>query len=171
MPLTGASPINQIAYVVKSLDEAIVWWNDVMHIGPFLTLRDLVFDESDYRGQAMPITYSAAISYSGDVIVELIEPKGPSIFEEYLAAGKNGVQHICVFTEDFRATAEAAEANGAKRLQGGRIGGGVLGYYAMGGDQSVVLEIAQLTPESLALFDSVRRAALVWDGTTRIFQP
>lgn len=170
MPLNSAGSVNQMAYVVESLESAVCWWNDVMGVGPFLMLRDLVFDQSDFRGKEMPITYSAAIAYSGDIMIELIEPKGPSIFEEYRRAGKSGVQHICVFTDDFAATVQDVGQRGGKRLQGGRIAGGILGYYDMGGDQGVVLEIAQLAPEGLALFAAVRDAARDWDGKTRFFQ-
>lgn len=171
MRLANATSINQIAYVVDSLEDGVAWWNDVMGVGPFLLLKDLAFDQSDYRGQEMAITYHAAVAYSGDLIVELIQPNGPSIFDDYRKAGKNGVQHICVFTDDFAATVADAERRGAKRLQGGSIGGGLLGYYDMGGDQSVVLEIAQLAPEGLALFAAVREAGRTWDGKTRYFVP
>lgn len=166
MKLPHTSSINQIAYVVPNIDEAVKWWAEVMGVGPFLALRDLKFETSDYMGREQPITYSAAVAYSGDLNVELIEPIGPSIFADWLAAGRSGVQHICVFTDDFAATVAEAEARGAKRLQGGTIGGGTLGYYDMVGDQSVILEIAQLTPISLGLFDMVKQASADWDGET-----
>lgn len=166
MKLPSVTAINQIAYVVPSIDDAAKWWAEVMGVGPFLALRDLEFEKSDYLGEERPITYSAAIAYSGGLNVELIEPKGPSIFADWLAAGRSGVQHICVFTDDFAATVAEAEARGAKRLQGGTIGGGTLGYYDMTGDQSVILEIASLTPMSLSLFNMVRQAGADWDGKT-----
>ena len=166
MKLPHAGAINQIAYVVPSIDEAAKWWAEVMGVGPFLALRDLEFETSDYLGEERPITYSAAIAYSGGLNVELIEPKGPSIFADWLAEGRSGVQHICVFTDDFASTAAEAEARGAKRLQGGTIGGGTLGYYDMTGDRSVILEIAQLSPMSLGMFDMVRQAGADWDGKT-----
>lgn len=167
--LTGATPVNQIAFVVDNLDDGIAWWTTVMGVGPFLVLRDLVYDESDLHGQDAPISLSAAIAYSGDITIELIEPKGQSIFEEYRQAGKNGMHHTCVFTDDFAATEADVIARGGKRLQGGRIGGGIIGYYDMGGDQGVILEIAQLAEPSKALFAAVREAAKAWDGREPLF--
>lgn len=164
--LPHTSSINQIAYVVPSINEAAKWWAEVMGVGPFLALRDLEFETSDYLGKERPVTYSAAIAYSGDLNIELIEPIGPSIFADWLAEGRSGVQHICVFTDDFAATVAEAEARGAKRLQGGTIGGGTLGYYDMTGDQSVILEIAQLAPTSYGMFDMVKQACAAWDGET-----
>lgn len=171
MGLPAATSINQLAYVVKDLDEAIVWWNDVMGVGPFVVLRDLPFESSDYRGQDVALSYGAAIAFSGEVMVELIQPYGPSIFDEYLKAGKNGVQHICVFTDDFDATVSAIEARGARRLQGGRIMGGIIGYYEMGGDQAVILEVAQLAPDGKAMFAALKEAGRNWDGKTRHWLP
>lgn len=166
MKIPHAGAINQIAYVVPDIDAAVRWWAEVMGVGPFLALRDLEFETSDYKGQDRPVTYSAAIAYSGDLNVELIEPKGPSIFADWLEEGRQGVQHICVFTQDFDATVAEMTRRGATRLQGGKIGGGSLGYYDMTGDQSVILEIAQLTPISLGLFDMVKNACANWDGET-----
>lgn len=171
MTFHSATSINQIAYVVDNLETSVAWWNDVMGVGPFLSLRGLEFDSSDYRGKSMPIRYSAALAFSGDLIVELIEPSGPSIFEEYRAAGKTGVQHICVFSEDFEATVRDVESRGGRRLQGGQINGGYLGYYEMGGDQGIILEVAQLAPAAQALFSAVRDAAKKWNGKTRYFTP
>lgn len=71
-----------------------------------------------------------------------------------------------MFTQDFDATVAEMTRRGATRLQGGKIGGGSLGYYDMTGDQSVILEIAQLTPISLGLFDMVKNACANWDGET-----
>jgi hypothetical protein len=162
--LPHASAINQIAYVVPSIDAAVNWWSRVMGVGPFLVMRDLVFDRSDYLGEVRPVTYSAAISYSGDLNIELIEPSGPSIFADWQKGGKTGVQHICVFTENFAATEAAVRARGGRRIQGGEIGGGFIAYYDMSDDQSVVLELAQLAPAALAMFAAVRNACANWDG-------
>jgi len=166
MKLPHASAINQIAYVVADIDEAVKWWTSVMGVGPFLVLRDIVFERADYLGKDMPVTYSAAVAYSGDVTVELIEPKGTSIFNDWLNEGRNGVQHICVFTDDFAATAAEVVARGGRRLQGGDVGGGFIGYYEMGGAQSVILEIAQLAPAGKAMFEFIRKSCAEWDGKT-----
>lgn len=167
--LTGATPFNQIAFVVDDVDEGVAWWTSVMGIGPFLMLRDLEYEKSDLHGKDMILGLHAAIAYSGDITIELIQPKGPSIFEEFRQAGGKGMHHTCVFTDDFAATEADVLARGGKRLQGGRINGGTIGYYDMGGDQDVILEVAQLPPEAQALFGAVRDAAKTWDGTDPYF--
>lgn len=162
--LTGATPVNQIAFVVDDLDEGVAWWTSVMGVGPFLMLRDLAYDVSDLHGKDMILGLHAAIAYVGDITIELIQPKGPSIFEEFRQAGGKGMHHTCVFTDDFAATEADVLARGGKRLQGGKISGGTIGYYDMGGDQGLILEIAQIPEASKALFAAVRDAAKTWDG-------
>ena len=162
--LAGATPVNQIAYVVDDLDKGVEWWTTVMGVGPFLVLRDLAYDESDLHGKSMILGLHAAIAYQGDITIELIQPKGPSIFEEYRQAGGKGMHHTCVFTDDFAATEADVVARGGRRVQGGRIGGGEIGYYEMGGDQDVILEIACLNAPSKAMFAALRDAAKSWDG-------
>lgn len=167
MKLPHATALNQIAYVTHDIEASITWWIEKMGVGPFLLLRDIVFDRSDYLGKTRPVTYSAAVSYSGDLCVELIEPNGPSIFHDWLTAGRTGVQHLCVFTDDFQSTAAAIEAKGGKRIQGGLISGGEIAFFAMGDDQDIILEVAQLSPESQRMFDAVKAAATNWDGNQR----
>ncbi|WP_336968223.1 VOC family protein [Sphingobium aromaticiconvertens] len=163
-PIAGATPFNQIAYVVDDLDAGVKWWTEVMGVGPFMMLRDLVYDESDLHGESMILGLHAAIAYSGDINIELIQPVGRSIFAEWREAGREGMHHTCVFTDDFAATEKDVLARGGKRLQGGRISGGIIGYYAMGGDQGVILEVAQLGEGATALFGALRHAARTWDG-------
>lgn len=167
--IAGATPLNQIAYVVDDLDAGIRWWTEVMGVGPFMALRDLVYDESDLHGESMILRLHAAMAYTGETMIELIQAVGPSIFEEWRSAGGKGMHHTCVFTDDFAATEKDVLARGGQRIQGGLIGGGIIGYYAMGGDQEVILEVAQLAEPSRALFIALRDAARDWDGQDAYF--
>lgn len=54
MKIPHAGAINQIAYVVPDIDVAVRWWAEVMGVGPFLALRDLEFETSDYKGRIAP---------------------------------------------------------------------------------------------------------------------
>lgn len=168
--LSAASGINQIAYVTRDLEASITWWIKTMGVGPFMVLRDIAFDQSDYRGDTRPVTYSAAVSYSGDTCIELIEPNGPSIFSDWLAQGRTGVQHLCVFSSDFEKTADDLMARGAQRIQGGQIGEDKLAYFSLAGEHEIIIEVACLSPEVNAMFDAVKTAARAWDGKQRYFE-
>lgn len=161
-------PINQNAFIVTSMDAGIDYWTRVMQIGPFFRFPKLVFAQADYRGQPQVPDFEAAIAYSGDLMIELIKPNGPSIFKEFLDAGGAGVQHFAAFTDDLKAASSAIETRGGKRVQGGSFAdGSSIAYFDMGGPQPSILEIACLKPEVLGLFSAIKAAAAAWDGTTR----
>jgi methylmalonyl-CoA/ethylmalonyl-CoA epimerase len=163
------SRINQIAYMVPDLHAAIDWWTQVMGVGPFFIFPPFDVVKGDYRGQAHIAEFGAAIAYSGDVMVELIEPRGPSIFQEFLADGKKGVHHLCVFTDDLAEAQAWIVARGGTRLQGATFAdGSTLAYYAMDADETVILEVAQLQPQVQGLFAAIEQAGASWDGMTKI---
>lgn len=141
-------------------------------VGPFFIFPTFDVAKGDYRGQSHIAEFGAAIAYSGDLMVELIEPRGPSIFQEFLADGKTGVHHLCVFTEDLAETEQWIAQRGGTRLQGATFAdGSTLAYFAMDPAETVILEVAQLKPEVQGLFAAIQQAGAEWDGVTKIFSP
>jgi len=168
MTHTIRTPLNQTAFVTEDMEAAIDFWTGTMGVGPFFVFPPLEPVKGDYRGDGKPVSHRAAIAYSGDLIVELIVPEGPSIFQEFLDRGGKGVQHLAAFADDMTAARAEIEAKGGKRLQGSTFpDGSEVAYFAMTPDESIVLEIAVLKPESLALFDAIKAAGAVWDGRQR----
>lgn len=164
-------PINQIAFVVSDFEPAIDHWNQVMGVGPFYKFPKIEFVGSDYRGQSLLLDYEAVIGFSGDLMIEFIKPNGPSIFKEFLDQGRKGVQHLCVFTDDFATASADIEARGGKRVQGGHFAdGSCLAYFDMGGPEPSILEVAYLQPGVYTLFTTLRDAAANWDGNTRTIE-
>jgi catechol 2,3-dioxygenase-like lactoylglutathione lyase family enzyme len=160
--------LNQMAFVVPDISAAIDFWTGTMGVGPFFVFPELTAERADYRGQDYIYRFGAAIAYSGDLNIELIEPRGPSIFDDFLKAGGKGAHHTCRFVTDMATAQAELEARGATRLQGACFGpGSEVAYFDMTGDESIILELAQLPSESLALFDAVREAGNAWDGKTR----
>lgn len=163
---------NQVAYMVPDLSAAIDWWTEAMGVGPFFVFPPFDIVRGDYRGQPHKNDFGAAIAYSGEIMVELIEPRSPSIFQEFLADGNKGVHHLCAFGDDMAAAQAWIEARGGRRLQGAAFAdGSEVAYFAMKDDESVVLEIGVLKPEVLGLFDAIKAAGANWDGKTKLFDP
>jgi catechol 2,3-dioxygenase-like lactoylglutathione lyase family enzyme len=162
------TPLNQTAFVTTDMDAAIDFWTGTMGVGPFFVFPPLVPVKGDYRGKGDPVSYRAAVAYSGELIVELIVPEGPSIFQEFLDRGRKGVQHLAAFADDMAAARAEIEAKGGRRLQGSTFGdGSEVAYFAMTPDESIILEIAVLKPESLGLFAAIKAAGAAWDGKQR----
>lgn len=160
--------INQIAYMVEDIEAAIDWWTSVMGVGPFFVFPGFDMVRGDYRGMEHQAQFGAAIAYSGDLMVELIEPRGPSIFQEFLADNRIGVHHLCAFTDSMEQTEAWVKQHGGARLQGAMFGdGSQVAYFAMDPDEKLILEIAALTPAVRGMFDAIRDAGANWDGKSR----
>jgi Glyoxalase/Bleomycin resistance protein/Dioxygenase superfamily len=160
-------PINQNAFIVSSIDAGISYWTRTMQVGPFFKFPKIVFEAADYRGRAHVPEFDAAIAYSGDLMIELIRPRGPSIFQEFLDSGRTGVHHLAAFADDAEAAAAAIEGRGGRRVQGGRFAdGSSVAYFDMGGPEPSVLEIACLRPAVLGLFSAIKAAGAAWDGAS-----
>jgi hypothetical protein len=161
-------PIIQNAFIVPDIDVAIDYWTRVMRVGPFFKFPKIEFSEADFRGKSQVPNFEAAIAYSGDLNIELIKPKGPSIFKEFLDGERKGVHHVAAFTDDMQAAQAAIVAVGGKRVQGGTvIDGSQIAYFEMGGAENVVLEIAYLLPPAVGLFAAVKQAGASWDGIAK----
>jgi hypothetical protein len=161
-------PINQNAFIVTDVEAGIDYWTRTMRVGPFFKFPKIIFAEADYRGRRHTPDFEAAIAYSGELMIELIKPNGPSIFKEFLDAGRKGVQHFAVFADDLAVAAAAIEARGGKRVQGGSFAdGSAIAYFDMGGPEPSILEVACLKSGPLALFGAIRAAGAAWDGTSR----
>jgi Glyoxalase/Bleomycin resistance protein/Dioxygenase superfamily len=159
-------PINQNAFVVARLDEGIAFWTRTMRVGPFFKFPKIEYARSDYRGRPQPIEAAVAIAYSGELMIELIEPQGASIFQEFLDKGCTGLHHIAVLADDMRLAGVDLESRGARRVQGGCVKeGSCVAYFEVPGLEPV-LEVACLKPDVLALFEIVKKAGAEWDGTT-----
>lgn len=168
MTANRPGPLNQMAFVVPAMQAGIDFWTGTMGVGPFFVFPELHAEKADYRGQDYIYQFGAAIAYSGNINIELIEPRGPSIFDDFLRAGGQGMHHTCRFVEDMASAQAELEALGGKRIQGARFGpGSEVAYFDMSGDEAVILELAQLPAQSRALFDAVKAAGANWDGRTK----
>lgn len=161
-------PMNQTAFIVTNLEAAIDWWTSTMQVGPFFIFPTLVPVKGDYRGTSHVPDIRAAIGYSGELMIELIEPHNASIFQEFLAREGKGMQHFSAFADDMEIAQASIEARGGKRIQGTTYeDGSQVAYFAMTPDETIILEIAALQPAALAIFDAIKAAGASWDGVTK----
>ena len=91
--------ISQIGYVVRDLDAATGHWAGRLGVGPWFKVDPFPVRNFLYRGQPSASTWALALSYSGQVQIELIQPTNdePSMYRDFLQAGHQGVQHLCGF--------------------------------------------------------------------------
>lgn len=125
-----------------------------------------------YRGVPSDARMSVGIAYAGDLQIELIEPTNdaPSMYRDFLAAGHEGLQHICYGTSNFQADYDKALELGYVVGQEGCVGGeqGRFAYFDTQTHPGTVLELSDHGGPKKAIFDFMRKTAATWDGSRPI---
>jgi hypothetical protein len=161
--LPGA--VRQLGHVVPDIDEAISTWLS-LGVGPWFVMRDIVRQDSYFRGVPCPARLSLALANSGPMQIELIEPRDdvPNLQLEFLQGGRQGFHHIAYWTEDFDAVLAAAVARGWGIAQ---TSGGRSAYFEFPGAVVPFVEVMELNARTTWLADTVLEAAANWDGRTQ----
>jgi hypothetical protein len=160
--------IAQIGYVVEDIHASMDEW--VRHgVGPWFYIDNVVTDFFRYRGSDSDMKMSVAIANSGDIQIELIQPRNdaPSVYKDFLDSGRQGAQHIAYWSTTFQELYDTALAAGYTVAQEGSIGGeqGRFAYLDTEFDQGTMIEISDVSGPKGQMFAYVRDVAASWDGT------
>lgn len=163
----GYGPIRQLGYVVRDLEAAMAVWADKLRVGPWFHNPRLPLDEYRFRGVAydgMDMGY--ALANSGDMQIELIQQRcdTPSLYREFLDRHGEGLQHVCVWPEDYDAMHARARANGLVPAQEGRVAAIRFAYFEDVAGGGTSLEMSEMMPMRLPGIERIRAAAQQWDG-------
>jgi hypothetical protein len=167
--LVGLGPIIQLGYVVTDLPAAIDRWADLFGAGPFFLFENVEFPEWRYRGVATPTPLDIAAGQLGEMVIELILPRGdgPSAYRDSFAAGTGGLHHFGVLANDPDAAARHFAP--ATPITSACTGAGTrFEYYDARTDLGAMVEIIEAGPDVRELFAMIGGAAKNWDGTDRI---
>jgi len=158
--------MRQVGIVVRDIDKAMRHWVEVCGVGPWFYAERLPLTAFRYRGELHDIHISAALANSGDVQLELIQQRDavPSMYQEFLRAGREGMQHWSSWPVNYRELLDRALANGWTIGQEGESARGPFVYFQNEGHPGTVIEMAEATPTRMRIFDQVREAARNWDG-------
>ncbi len=159
--------MRQVGIVVRDLDATMRHWVDVCGVGPWFHTDRLAFSSFTYRGQRHDgIHVSAAFANSGDVQIELLQQRcdTPSMYRDFLAAGREGVQHWSSWPVNYRELYDRAIAAGYEVGQEGTSNRGPFVYFLREGHAGSVIEMAEMTPARSRIFGLIREAARGWDG-------
>lgn len=159
--------MRQIGIVVRDIDAALKHWIEVCGVGPWFYGDKLALTSFTYRGKRYDdIHVSVAFANSGDVQVELIQQRcqTPSMYLDFLAKGREGVQHWSSWPENYDDIYERAKREGFEVGQEGSSNRGRFVYFWKEAHAGTVIEMAEMTPMRRKTFDFVREAARGWDG-------
>ena len=106
---------------------------------------------------------SVAFANSGDLQIELIQQRNdaPSLYKDFLDAGREGLQHVAYWTRDYQTLYERALSLGYTVGHEGRIGGeqGRFAYFDTEGHPGTVIELSDVSGGKGKFFEHIRRAA------------
>ncbi len=164
--------VSQIAYVVENMDVALSYWVDVVQAGPFFVFEHAKLENQVYREQPSNIDVTLAVANSGDTQIELIycEDNRPSVYREFLDAGKTGVHHVGIMPKDYDSAIRRYKELGYDVAFACSIAGTDLVYLDTVAALGHFTELWERSDSFLAFQRSVREAAYNWDGTDPIRQ-
>ena len=158
-------PVRQFGFVVPDLDAAIEPWLTV-GVGPWFTLRDINQGQGTYLGEPNAPTLSIGFANTGDMQLELIEPAADgerSAARDFLDAGREGLQHLAWWTEDFDGTVGEIEWPLVQESTAGGVAH--FAYFDPGRPDGLLVEVMELNDATNWLVDTVRSGAEGWDGS------
>jgi hypothetical protein len=165
--------IRQIAFVAENIDQAMRYWSETLGVGPFFIKRRVALRDFKYRGRAAPPPeISIALANSGALQIELIaqHDERPSIYRDFLAGGRRGLQHVSSWLTraEFDRRKAALLARGLTLAQEATIvsSGVRLAYFATDNmPDGTIFEIADLMePGQRERIQFICDQAAAWDG-------
>ncbi len=160
----------QLSMVVKDIDAAAHMWAEQLGVGPWILFENAMEGRRFvHRGQDSDVQMSLAMTYAGETQFELIEQTNdaPSPYREFLDAGREGVQHVEFWPDDYAASCLAFEQAGFEEISviyqpdGSKNGS----YFASPASVGVVVAVIPMTPFRHSYMSVIERLAATWDGT------
>lgn len=174
--------ITKFCFVTHDLEKAVQQWAEGVKAGPFYVMASAAgfFGERSYRGAPARDDFKAALGFSGNVLIEFIEPTNdePSVFQEVLRTkGDMAVHHVY---PDMRPLSAAEydsmrdrylELGYVAALDSAMPGGGRCIHFDASEQLGMYVELMQCSPDVYASFDKMRAAHASWDGDRPCREP
>jgi hypothetical protein len=160
-------PVAQNGYVVHDIEASMDGWLE-LGVGPWFYFGSVRMDWFRHRGADSPAEVTIALANSGDLQFELIQQRNdaPSMYREFLDSGREGLQHIAYWTQDYQDLYDRAAELGFTVGHEGCIGGerGRFAYLEHERAPGTVVEISDVSGPKGPFFAHVREVAATWDG-------
>lgn len=166
--------IRQLGYVVHDIEAAMEYWSRTLGVGPWFYNPRVPIENYRYNGEAHVPHNSVALANSGFVQVELIQTRNdvPSMYRDFLQAGRTGLQHVAYWTNSYDADLERLLRQGFKPVMSGEVGqNGRFVYFDTEYHPGTVIELSEVAGPKGKMFDLIRAASESWDGVTDPVRP
>ena len=156
-----------MAFIVKDLPQAMQRYTDIFGAGPWnffdrVPVRDLL-----YRGKPTPVNIHLAVTYAGDMQIELIQQIDdlPSVYLEVVETRGYGLHHCGVATQNFDAELARYQALGYECASSAvTIFGTRAAYLDSRRDLPYMIELVELNAALEEAFGQMRQTSITWDG-------
>jgi methylmalonyl-CoA/ethylmalonyl-CoA epimerase len=161
------SHFSQVAWVVNDIQQATKFFHDVVGINHFVKLENLSAKELEgtYYGKPADFVFHLYMGYSGDSLIELIEPvSGQSIFQDYLDKnGQAGIQHIAytVPVDDLERSIAEFAGKGYPVITSLNLPVAHVVFFDTTKEIGVVTEVIGLTEAGVDFVAELKSAAMV----------
>ena len=166
-PLLG--PATQLGFVVRDVEAAMRHWIDVFGVGPFICMEHGTSQPPPVtymRGEPVSVELKLGFAFMGEVQIELIEQRNdaPSPYTEFLAAGREGLQHLGFWMHDHAQATRVVEGAGYKPVYEIRVAGQDLPivYYDSPAVYGPMLEL--VPPKWRRSREAIRKMTGDWIG-------
>lgn len=140
-----------LGIVVRNLESAVKIYREELGYGPFELGDGAFFDDKMINGKTGPGLPMKTAIYRGDNYeIELIEPTGPSVYQDFLDFRGPGVHHVVLKTEEsFQDVVEMAERVSGRppkldvHFPGGKP---IVAYADLEEEAGILLEIGAKQP-------------------------
>jgi hypothetical protein len=167
----GFGDVRQLGYVVRDLGAAVETWTRQLGVGPWTIIRNITL-ESVYRGAPSRPLIDIALGYRGEMQIELIEQRNdaPSPYTEFLAGGREGLQHLGFWVHDHAEATRVVEGAGYKPVYEIRVAGQDLPivYYDSPALYGPMLEL--VPPKWRRSREAIRKMTGEWIGSDPVIR-
>ena len=119
-PLIKLGPISHIGLVVEDCEKTAAWYTRVFGLGPWSIKEYDMEKEAPYflvNGKQHAPKFKAAIAFSGDVFIELVEvQRGETTHTEFLRKRGEGMQHLAFSVENGKEMVAELKKEGIEPL-------------------------------------------------------
>lgn len=161
----------QLGFVVRDIESAMRFWIDTMGVGPFTLMEEVRPRRCVYRGVETDAPIAVGYAYWGAMQVELIQQwnDAPSPYRDFLAAGREGLQHLAFYADDPVAADRQLRAGGMDMVY--EIDTGephVIAYYEDRARPGSMTELVPMTDARARFHGALRADRDRWDGSDPI---
>lgn len=154
-------PMMQIGYIVDDLDQAMAQWRQGLGVGPWTIFRNVTLD-GRYLGQPTSVQIDVALSYQGEMQMELIEQRNTAASPYRGEDGpKLGIHHVAWLVDDLDVALARFGAGHPPVFEAQNPGTRVA--YVSGGQTGVLWEFIE-SPATREAVATGLAASRDWDG-------